>query len=361
MPLPERRMAEPPLEGRPARASGPKVGLWIAGAGVLLVVGLFALARTPAPPAPGAGAGGPGGGGSTAAGSPGTSGRPSAPAPASPAGTSAAPAGSTAPGPGAAPAIPAPPAGGAPRQGGVAQRTVDPPPAAVNPAELPPDHPPVSAPAGSQASIQWLGLSCFYIHSPGGVAVVTDPFDARGTGLAAPSTGAHLVTVSTDSPRHGHVHVVRAFMDSRKQVVRGTPASLGDVRITPVPAGGGNTAYLIEAGDLRIAHLGDLKQPPSAEQLRALGAVDILMIPVGGDGLSPKQAVAVAQQVKPRIILPMEYATREMEEAGARLRPVDDFVSAGPWPVTAKDADIMLLSRAELPPDTEIYTLKYGR
>ena len=220
----------------------------------------------------------------------------------------------------------------------------------------------------TQVSIQWFGHSCFYIHSPGGTAVVTDPFVPAATGLAPPGTRGHLVTISTQSPEHNAAASVEAFRADTKQVVHGTEARRGDLKVVPVatsgPGGARNFIYLIEAGAMRIVHLGDLRGPLTPEQIKALGSVDILLTPVGAPpgtpGPSPKAMVAIAKQINPRLVIPMAYSTSTMEGHAAKLRPVDDFVSASPYARTDKDADVVLLSRAELPASTEIWVLRYG-
>jgi L-ascorbate metabolism protein UlaG (beta-lactamase superfamily) len=247
-----------------------------------------------------------------------------------------------------------------------------PPAPKINPGDLPPDHPPIDADEGAQVSIQWLGHACFYIYSPGGVAVVTDPFDPKATGLPAPSTGAHLITVSSDTPAHNDANQVHAFQDESgkplpKPVVQGTEAREKDVHIVPVPTVGGatgsnrNYAYVIEAGPLRIAHLGAIGRPLDPAQAKAFGPIDILLVPVGGQGLSPKQAADVVQQLNPRIAIPMSYATPEMTGPEARLRPIADFVAACPFAVDRKEYDVMMFSRSSLPPKTEVWTLQYRR
>lgn len=235
---------------------------------------------------------------------------------------------------------------------------------------LPADHPPIDRDEGSQVSIQWLGYSCFYIHSPGGVAVVTDPFDPKATGLPKPDTGAHLVTVSARSPEHDFVDAVRAFRDDTRRVVRGSEARRGDIRIVPVPTyrdatGGGregrNVAYVIETGGLRIAHLGDLGHVLNPAQLAALGKIDILLLPVGESGLGAKEAVAIARQVNPRMVVPMAYDPVGSGERPGKLRSLDAFIAASPYAVTAKESDIMMVSKAELPASTEVVTLRLTR
>ena len=236
----------------------------------------------------------------------------------------------------------------------------------VNPSDLPAGHPVIATDTKSQVSLQWFGHSCFYIHSPGGKTVVTDPFDPKATGMDPAGTGAHLVTISTDDPKHDYVPAVRAFKGEELQVIHDGEKRLGDLHVKAVPlnrdsAGGsreGKTnAYVIEAGEIRIAHLGDVGGELNAAQLKALGPIDILLVPVGGDGLGPKEAVAVVRQVNPKIVIPMAY---RMPDAApkAKLRSVDDFVAASPFARTEIASDIMLISKPELPESTEIYTLR---
>ena len=341
-------MSTPPAETPSPRKGGPSVGLIVGGAAIL-VFGVLALALAPKGQAP------------------------NAPASNSPMSVGNLPASSTSP----VPAVPVP-AANAPANGPqpqavnapgakpppmVSNKPFTPPKAKVNPSDLPPDHPAITTDESNQVGIQWLGYSCFYVHSPGGVAVVTDPFDPKATGLRSPDTGAHLVTVSSPTPAHNFVQAVHSFKDEvtlkplELKVLQGEASRQGDTQIQPIPMGD-STAYVIESGPLRIAHLGSIRHPLTPAQIKALGAIDILMIPVG-EGLSPKQAVAITKAIKPMIVLPMAYSTRDMEGPAAKLRPVDDFISASPYAVTRKDSDVMMMSRADLPPDTEIYLLHH--
>lgn len=245
----------------------------------------------------------------------------------------------------------------------VSTKPFTPPKPKVNPSDLPPDHPEITTDETTRVGIQWLGYSCFYVHSPSGVAVVTDPFDPKATGLRAPDTGAHLVTISSPTPQHSFVQAVHGFKDESTlnpldlKVVRGEATRQGDTQIQPVPVGD-STAYVIQSGALRIAHLGAIRQPLSPAQIKSLGAVDILMIPVG-EGLTPKQAVEITKALKPMIVLPMAYSTSDMEGPAAKLRPVEAFISASPYAVTRKDSDVMMISKSDLPTDTEIYLLHH--
>lgn len=340
-------MSNPSTESPEPRKGGPPVGVVLGGTAVVVLgIVAFALAPRKEPPA------GP------AADTPSLN-APSTPPPsASPAPAVAANAPASTPA--NAPAGNAPQAKAEPM---VSNQPFTPPKPRVNPADLPPGHPEIPTDEGTQVGIQWLGYSCFYIHSPGGVAVVTDPFDPEATGLRAPDTGAHLVTVSSATPQHDFVQAVHGFKDEATlkplglKVLRGESSQQGDTQIQAVPVGE-STAYVIQSGPLRIAHLGAIRQPLSPAQIKSLGSIDLLMIPVG-EGLSPKQAVAITKAIKPMIVLPMAYSTSDMEGPAAKLRPVEEFISASPYAVTRKDSDVMMISKSELPADTEIYLLRH--
>src|SRR5947207_14950640 len=69
--------------------------------------------------------------------------------------------------------------------------------------------------------------------------------------------------------------------------------------------------FILEMDGLRFVHLSDLGHPLSAEQVKKIGPVDVLMIPVGGVyTLNGSEAREVVNQLKPRqYIIPMHYGT----------------------------------------------------
>lgn len=70
------------------------------------------------------------------------------------------------------------------------------------------------------------------------------------------------------------------------------------------------TMYRIEAGDIRLALLGNIDQKLTEEQLEGLGVVDALILPVGGGGytLDATSAAAIVRQVEPKVVVPVHYA-----------------------------------------------------
>ncbi len=180
-------------------------------------------------------------------------------------------------------------------------------------------------------NIKWYGQSCFKIDNQGGrLVMVIDPFDKK-IGLNPPRGNANIVLVSHDHYDHNNLKAV-----SGDPFIINSPGEyeVSGVRVIGV-AGyhdneqgkkrGNNTLYSLEVDGVKICHLGDLGQERLTDnQLEALGAVDILMVPVGGDfTLDGKQAVRVAEQLEPKIIIPMHY---KIPGLAIKLDSVDDFL-----------------------------------
>jgi L-ascorbate metabolism protein UlaG (beta-lactamase superfamily) len=70
-----------------------------------------------------------------------------------------------------------------------------------------------------------------------------------------------------------------------------------------------NTIYSVNLEDMTIVHLGALVDKDLSKDAReGIGEIDILFVPVGGDGvLSPHDAHALATALEPKIIIPMHW------------------------------------------------------
>lgn len=74
--------------------------------------------------------------------------------------------------------------------------------------------------------------------------------------------------------------------------------------------GKASTIYRIEAGEFRVALLGNIYEKLTEQQLEELGLIDILIIPVGGNGytLDATGAANLTRQIDPKIVVPIHYA-----------------------------------------------------
>ena len=153
-------------------------------------------------------------------------------------------------------------------------------------------------------TITWLGHSCFLLES-GGFRVLLDPF-RDVPGLADVEAEADAVYCS-----HGHFD--HAYTDR----VRLTSGRENPFTVTEIPTfhdgqggalRGENTIHIVTAEGKRIVHMGDVGHMLSAEQVRAVGTPDVLMIPVGGYyTVDAAGAKAICDTLKPRTIVPMHF------------------------------------------------------
>ncbi len=70
------------------------------------------------------------------------------------------------------------------------------------------------------------------------------------------------------------------------------------------------TMYKIVAEDVRILVTGHIYPELSESQLEAIGTVDVMLVPVGGNGytLDGVGALALIKKVEPKVIIPTHYA-----------------------------------------------------
>ena len=211
-------------------------------------------------------------------------------------------------------------------------------------------------------TISWYGHNGFKITNQGGhLTIITDPFD-KSIGLTPPRGNADIVVVS-----HGH------YDHNNIKAISGAPFIIdgpGEYEIKGVSIKGLvgfhdqkqgeerglDTIYLIELDDLRICHLGDLGQPRlTDEQIEEIGEVDILLIPVGGVyTIDARQAVEIAEQLEPSLIIPMHYkipglkigldsADKFLKEMGIGKKPAVEKLTLKKKDLADKEMEVVVM------------------
>lgn len=73
-----------------------------------------------------------------------------------------------------------------------------------------------------------------------------------------------------------------------------------------------STIYRLVAAGYRIAVIGHIDEQLNEKQLEEIGVVDIVIIPVGGNGytLDGHAAAKLVRQMDPRVVIPVHYAER---------------------------------------------------
>lgn len=115
------------------------------------------------------------------------------------------------------------------------------------------------------------------------------------------------------------------------------------------------TIYRIEAGDLTIAFLGGLNRPLKDEEAELFGDVNILLIPVGGQGvtLDATQAVDEVTRLEPRIVIPLMY---QISGLTIPVDPVERFVKE--TGITPERMEKLKIAKKDLPTEeTKLYIL----
>jgi len=208
--------------------------------------------------------------------------------------------------------------------------------------------------------IKWLGHASFLITSDSGVKIVTDPY--------APDDRLHYgeVNESADIVTMSHEH----FDHANIAAVKGNPqAAKGDAEIKGIRfkgiatfhdnAGGRergkNTVFCFEVDRVKVCHLGDLGHELTSEQANQIGAVDVLLLPVGGFyTIDTTVASRVAEQLKPRVIIPMHFKNSKCDFP---IAGVEEFLR-GKKDVSQPDASEVEFKVGEMPATTQIMVLK---
>ncbi len=211
--------------------------------------------------------------------------------------------------------------------------------------------------------IQWLGHSCFYLTSQAGTRVLCDPFDPK-IGYPAPAVEADIVTTSHKHSDHNYTQVVKGKflqIDSPGRHVVDDVEITGFVTFHDEAGGkqrGQNLIFRILMDGICILHCGDLGHPLTPEQVKALGGVDVLLLPVGGYyTIDPAAATKVVQQLSPRMVIPMHYKTDSVDMP---IAPVEDFLRTQAR-VSRMAQSTLEIALQDLPAETTTMVLQHAR
>jgi L-ascorbate metabolism protein UlaG (beta-lactamase superfamily) len=198
-----------------------------------------------------------------------------------------------------------------------------------------------SAADGKKITVRWHGQSFFEIKSSAGTRIVIDPHAIEAYGPR--QVEADLVLMSHEHNDHNQVGVVTNYKPAMgrhglKLVGRRLEWNLIDEKFKDIGLHtvgtfhdnsqgmerGRNAVFILEIDGLRIVHLGDLGHSLSANDVKRIGPVDVLMIPVGGVyTLNGSDAKKVVEQLKPKMyVIPMHYGTKVYDD----LLPIDEFL-----------------------------------
>ncbi|MCX7326101.1 MAG: MBL fold metallo-hydrolase [Hyphomicrobiales bacterium] len=204
-----------------------------------------------------------------------------------------------------------------------------------------------------EARISFVGHATFLIESAQGVTAATDYNDYVRPSIVpviASMNKAHSTHYSRN-PDPGIAHVLPGWDPAGGKAQH--DVTVKDMRVRNVPTNirsfsgatdfDANSMFVFEVGELCIVHLGHLHHTLEPGHLRALGRVDVVLVPVdGGYTLDMDGMLEVLQTLQARIIIPMHFFGQSTLERFLAK-------ATATWPVERRDVPSMIVSRASLP------------
>ena len=214
--------------------------------------------------------------------------------------------------------------------------------------------------------IKWNGHASFTITAADGTVLVTDPYDPSGYGGVLKydqvSDRADGALVSHDHADHNYPQ----GLTGSPQVVTGS-ARVKDIPIKGIDTyhdesegseRGPNVVFGFAVDGINICFAGDLGHQLSDDQVKELGAVDLLIVPVGGAfTVDADGATKVMDALNPKIVIPMHFKT---EKCDLPIGEVDDFLAKVANTKKLGESEIEL-SRDNLPAaGPEVWVMNYA-
>ena len=205
--------------------------------------------------------------------------------------------------------------------------------------------------------ITWHGHSCFELKNT--VSLVIDPHDGKSIGIKAPVVKADIVLVTHDHFDHNCVRIVKGepavVRDAGERTIEGVHI-VGHPTFHDHESGakrGSNIIYTFTFDGIRFCHCGDLGHLLSDGQMRAIGPVDVLFVPVGGvftiDGREARELIS---RMGPKIAVPMHYRWGGLSISVHTIEPFLEGIAEEAILGVGNEVDLTL---EDLPPTTEYW------
>ncbi len=213
--------------------------------------------------------------------------------------------------------------------------------------------PPRTAPLpGDAIRVRWLGHACFLITNALGVSILTDPFETKYLDYPVPpGLRPDLILISGEDPLVSNDEMA----GGSAQVFR-SQAAIGDFTgsgivfrgaSTNAPGTETNVAFSWTMNGLRFCHVGLPAAAMDLSSLAALGAVDVLFLPIGAPfDLSDDTRRRIVGTLSPRVIIPMAYANARTTRLGFGA---PEAWLAGQGSVRRLETNEFVISKSKLP------------
>ena len=215
-----------------------------------------------------------------------------------------------------------------------------------------------------EVRLRFLGHSSFLISAPGGARAVMDPYvvPVLNPPPEAVTVSNFHETHAMTGPYEGKAEIF--FGVTKEGEANPIDRKFGNLRIASFPQVDGsekfsivlNTIYVFQAGGLCVAHFGNARFGPSPGQIRALGKIHVLLLPIDGSFTVPHEVAAkIVKRIGPNIVIPMHYSGAELPGLFAQVLRKEGISRV----VRPKKTELVL-TRRKLPPPTTYVVLPDG-
>lgn len=160
--------------------------------------------------------------------------------------------------------------------------------------------------------LQFYGANCFSVAYKGARVIIDDNLADLGAKSVTKAEDVGLYT----SAHGGTATPARLLFDGPGEY------EVSDISVIGIPArahvdesGLNATMFKLIAGDQSILFTGHIYPELSDTQLEAIGLVDILVVPVGGNGytVDPAGALKLIKAIEPKLVVPSHYADKSLK------------------------------------------------
>ncbi|MDI4649618.1 MBL fold metallo-hydrolase [Cohnella hashimotonis] len=213
--------------------------------------------------------------------------------------------------------------------------------------------------------IKWYGHSSFLLTSDAGTRILIDPyFKFLGYRMPVP-VNSDIVVVTHNHGDHNKVNAASGdylLVNEPKEYSRGDVSMSGFKTFHDKVNGkkrGPNIVFRFRMDGLTICHCGDLGHLLTEEQVKEIGKVDVLIVPVGGRAtLAGAEAAQVMRQLHATVAIPMHYSTKAVGILGRIFfAKVDKFLEAAGTRTT--DVKTLNVSKESLAQYAGVVTMQY--